>query len=350
MRILIANTHVPFARGGAEMHAEGLVEALTRNGHHVDMLRLPFKWYPPQRILESILSARLLDVAESCGVPVDLVIGLRFPAYFVPHARKVLWILHQYRAAYDLWGHQFGDLHRFPDGVQVRECIQQADRQMIPEAKQVFTNSRNVSARLRRFCDIGSTPLYHPPPLADSIHCEAAHDYLFFPSRINPLKRQGLVIEALARTRNKVLVKFSGIPDDPGQLRELNGLAARLGVRKRIEWLGHVGDRQLVDLYARCLGVLYPVVDEDYGYVTLESMLASKPIISCRDSGGPLEFLMDGVNSVISEPECSALATAMDTLWDNRAASCRMGIAGHEYYRTLNISWDAAVSKLTACA
>ena len=39
------------------------------------------------------------------------------------------------------------------------------------------------------------------------------------------------------------------------------------------------------------LGVIFPPLDEDYGYVTLEAMLAAKPVITCTDSGGPLEFV-----------------------------------------------------------
>ncbi len=42
MRILITTTQVPFIRGGAEVHAEGLRDALRRFGHEAEILAIPF--------------------------------------------------------------------------------------------------------------------------------------------------------------------------------------------------------------------------------------------------------------------------------------------------------------------
>ena len=50
MRILIATTQVPFVRGGAEAHAEGLLKALRDAGHEAEIVAVPFKWYPPEKI------------------------------------------------------------------------------------------------------------------------------------------------------------------------------------------------------------------------------------------------------------------------------------------------------------
>jgi len=94
MRILIATTQVPFVRGGAEGLAEGLQHALRSHGHEAEIVAIPFKWYPPKKILDNMLAWRLLDVTEASGVPVDLLIGLKFPAYLIPHPNKVLCILH----------------------------------------------------------------------------------------------------------------------------------------------------------------------------------------------------------------------------------------------------------------
>jgi glycosyltransferase involved in cell wall biosynthesis len=67
-------------------------------------------------------------------------------------------------------------------------------------------------------------------------------------------------------------------------------LAHQLDIEPRVEWLGQ-SQRKKRALYAHTLGVIFPPVDEDYGYVTLEAMLASKPLITCTDSGAPLEFV-----------------------------------------------------------
>jgi glycosyltransferase involved in cell wall biosynthesis len=350
MRILIATTQVPFVRGGAEMHAEGLVRALQARGHEAEIASIPFKWYPPERLMDSMLACRLLDLTECSGVRTDVLIGLKWPAYYVPHPRKVLWILHQHRSAYDLWGGEFGDLHHFPDGEAVRDAIVEADKRLIPEAKAIFANSGNVARRLKFYCGIESRPLYHPPPNAELFHYAATDDYLFFPSRLTRVKRQELVLEALAQTRQPVVVRFSGVADEQAHAENLKALTKKLGVEKRVEWLGNVSEEEKVRLYAHATGVLYPPRDEDFGYVSLEAMLSSKALITCSDSGGPLEFVRDGGTGYVAEPEAAALAVAMDRLWEDRHAAKALGDAGRDHYASLKITWDHVVQQLLACA
>ncbi len=348
MRILIATVQVPFVRGGAEIHAEGLRIALRAAGHEAEIVAVPFKWYPPARILDAMLACRLLDLSEAEGVAVDRVIGLKFPAYLVPHPNKVLWVLHQHRSAYDLWANRWGDLSNFPDGAQVRDAIRRADRQLIPEAKAVFTNSVNVSRRLKEYCDLESTPLYHPPPDADVFYSAAAEDYFFLPSRLTPIKRQLLVVQALRHTRRPVRVCFAASFSDSGYARQVAAAVEKLGLERRVDFVGATSEEEKRRLFAHACGVVYPPLDEDYGYVTLEAMLASKPLITCTDSGGPLEFVRHGRTGLVAEATAEALAAAMDELWDNRAAARAMGKAGRELYESLDISWPAVVERLLA--
>jgi glycosyltransferase involved in cell wall biosynthesis len=348
MRILIATVHVPFIRGGAEVHAEGLRDALRAAGHETEIVAVPFKWYPPERIPDHMLACRLLDLTEVMGTPVDLMIGLRFPAYLIPHPNKVLWILHQFRTAYELWDHQLGDLIYSPNGVEVRDAIRQADRHFIGQARLVYANSANVAARLKYFCDIESTPLYHPPPNADQFHKGEAEDYLFFPSRLCLPKRQSLVLEALAYAKQPVRVKFAGTADQPAYQDELKSLARKLRVQKQVEWLGQITEEEKRILYSRSLAVIYPPIDEDYGYVTLEAMLASKPLLVCSDSGGPLEFVTHEKTGLISEPRAASLAKALDRIWEERTAAKSWGEAGRDLYDRMDITWDHVVRKLLA--
>jgi glycosyltransferase involved in cell wall biosynthesis len=348
MRILIATAQVPFIRGGAEIHADGLRDALLSAGHQAEIIAIPFKWYPPERILDHMLACRLLDVTEAAGTPVDLVIGLKFPAYLIPHPNKVLWILHQHRTAYELWDHPLSDMIYYPNGAQVRDAIQQADRYLIPESKAVFANSRNVADRLKKYCGIDAAPLYHPPPEAAGFHCASAEDYIFFPSRLCIPKRQALVLESLGETRNAVRVLFAGSPDSPGYADELKAVARKFKLGDRVEWLENVTNEQMRRSYARSLAVVYPPVDEDYGYITLEAMLSSKPVLTCTDSGGPLEFVVNEKTGLVSQPTPQALAAALDTLWENRDQARLWGEAGRAHYDNFDISWDNVVRKLLA--
>ncbi len=350
MRVVIATTQVPFVHGGAELHAEGLCDALRAAGHEAEVVAIPFNPAPPERIPPQMLACRLLDLTVSNGVPVDALIGLKFPAYLAAHPRKVLWILHQHRPAYDLWGKPYGDLIYAPEGVQIRNAIRQADQQIIPQARGVFANSRNVARRLKEHCNLDSQPLYHPPRHAEQFHCEPAEDYLFFPSRLAAIKRQALIVEALAHTREPVRVRFAGAADFPPYLKELQALARHLKVDERAEWLGQVTEEEKRRLYARALAVLYPPRDEDFGYVTLEAMLSAKAVITCTDAGGPLEFVQQRQTGLIAEPTPEDLAAAFDEVWRDRRQAQAWGQAGRAYYERLGITWPKVVQRLLACA
>jgi glycosyltransferase involved in cell wall biosynthesis len=347
VRILITTVQVPFIRGGAEALAEGLRDALRSEGHEAEIVAIPFKWYPPERILDHMLACRLLDITESTGMTIDRVIGLKFPAYFIPHPNKVLWIVHQHRTAYNLWDdHALSDLIRFPNGSQVRGAIREADARLLREAKKIFAISRNVSHRLKQYCGIDSTPLYNPPQHAARFYHAAAEDYFFFPSRITPPKRQLLVLEALAETRKSVRVRFAGHVDNPSYGEALKAHAKSLKVHDRVEWLGPLSEEEKRRQYASALGVVFPPINEDYGYVTLEAMLSSKPVITCVDSGGPLEFVRTNETGLVTESTSRALAAAMDALWENRAQAQAMGQAGRADYDRQKISWQEVIRRL----
>lgn len=349
MRVLILNVQIPFVAGGAEVLAEDLLKAIKQSGHDAEMVRIPFCHYPPERIPEQILACRLLDITSSFGESIDKVIGLKFPAYLIPHPNKVLWILHQHRQAYDLWDNpKFIDMKQYPLGPAVRDTIFEADRQLIPEARQVYTISRNVSNRLHRFCGIDSFPLYPPVFSADQFFCESDKGYLFFPSRLSEIKRQRLVLQALALTRQPVRLYFAGDPDTPDYGRQLATLAETLRISERVDFLGRISEEKKRNLYANSRGVVFPPVDEDYGYITLEAMLACKPVITCSDSGGPLEFVQHRETGIVAEPTPQSLAEAMDELWSQPELARQLGRAGRAVYDSHNITWENVVARLLA--
>jgi glycosyltransferase involved in cell wall biosynthesis len=348
VRIGVANVQVPFVQGGAEVHAGNLVKQLRARGFETELITVPFKWYPPERLLESIVIARMLDLSEANGVQIDRLIGLKFPIYLAPHPDKVLWILHQYRSAYDLWDHpEHGDLINLPHGQAVRAAVHHADNRFLPEAAAIYANSRNVADRLERYNGLVAKPLYHPPAGAEKFRCASVLDYFFFPSRFTPLKRQRLVIEAMIRCREPVRVVFAGAAEVFSYMAELQQRCLEAGLSDRVVFKGFTSDAEKLELYAECLGVIYPPVDEDYGYVTLEAMLSRKPVITTYDSGGPLEFVEHERTGLVCAPDAEELAARMDELWRNRSIASRMGDAGRSFYDALGISWDRVVEVLT---
>ncbi len=345
MRIAIATVQVPFVRGGAEILAEDLCRALAERGHQAEVVAVPWKWYPPKIVMDHMLACRLLDLRRCLAGPIDLLIGMKFPAYLIPHPNKVLWLMHQHRSAYDLWNDQYGLIHD-PRGVQIKEMVARADSKALAESRRVFTISKNVSGRLKSYLDVDSETLYPPPRNAEKFYCHSPENYLFFPSRVSATKRHFMVIDALALTHQPVRVLFAGSGDTAGYLEEMKARAVERGVASRIEWLGWVSETELIDYYARSLGVLFPPQDEDYGYVTLEAMMSSKPVITCSDSGGALEFVRHGENGWVAEPDAEGLAVCMDDAWANPGRARQFGSASRRRYDSQSIDWGHVIGSL----
>jgi glycosyltransferase involved in cell wall biosynthesis len=345
--ILICTTQVPFTKGGAEAHVAGLKRAFGDNGYEAEIVSLPFKWYPPAEIMRHTLAWRLLDLSEANGRKIDLVIGMKFPAYVVAHENKVLWLMHQHRSAYNLAGTPFDDLSIHPDGPRTRDLIRHCDEQFIPEARKVFANSKRVAARLLRYNRIESEPLYHPPPRADRLRSGEAGDYIFYPSRLEPQKRQELLIQAMQHVRTPVKAILAGSVNDAEYYR---GLIKQHGVGDRVELRGHVSEEEIIDLYANALAVCYLPFDEDYGYVTLEAMLAGRPLIIASDGGGATEFIKHGSEGFVVEPGPQAIADAIDTLFQDRELARRLGENARESVRAMDLSWQNVVERIIAAA
>jgi len=339
--VVVCEAQVPFVEGGAEIHVRGLVAQLESRGYLVERVALPFKWYPKQEILAHAAAWRLLDLSESNGRPIDLLIGTKFPSYFARHPNKVAWLIHQYRAAYELCGTEYSDFDHIEGDVGLRASLIDLDTKMLGECRRIFANARNTAARLAKFNGLTAEPLYHPPHLADRLRPGPYGDYVLAVGRLETVKRPQLAIEAMTMVDRPVELWLAG---DGTQRGNLEALAVARGVGDRVRFLGAISDDELLALYAGALAVAYVPFDEDFGYVTLEAFLARKPVITASDSGGTLEFVVDGVNGAIVEPKPEPLAAAINQYAANRAKAAGHGDAGNA--RAADVSWDGVIEKL----
>jgi glycosyltransferase involved in cell wall biosynthesis len=341
--VLVLGVQAPFITGGAEILVSELRSNIERRGFRADVVNVPFKWYPVSEIVRQALAWRLLDVTESNGTPVDLVIPTKFPSFLVRHPHKVAWLFHQHREAYDLFGTSYCSFTDGAEDRQVRDAIHTMDTAALGECRAIYTISRNVADRLSRFNGLPGTPLYPPPHHLGRYRSDGPGDYLFYAGRLDRLKRLDLAIDAMQRVRSGARLKIAGTGPLADELRKQ---IAGLGVEDRVELLGFVDADALVALYAGCRAAYYAPLNEDYGYVTVEAFLSRKPVVTTADAGGPLEFVAHGQTGVVSDPEPEAIAAAIDALWQLPAARLReMGEAGRE--RVRDISWDHVIDRLT---
>lgn len=342
-RILIASTIVPFIEGGGTLIVDSLAQELRNRDYLVDVLKIPFHSHY-LKMPEQMLALRLLDVSHAA----DLLITIRTPSYILNHPNKVAWFIHHHRGAYDLWGTEYQDIPNTPEGLAYRDFMIRTDNTYLKEARKIYTNSRVVSDRLLKFNNIASTVLYPPLPNPSQYQSLDYGDYLFYPSRITPHKRQSLAIEAMKHTRSAVKLIIAGNPETPEHLRHIKATIEKNDLTARVTLLDRwISEDEKIALYAKALGVIYIPLDEDsYGYPTLEAFQSRKPVITCVDSGGTLEIIENKVNGYVVPPNAKDIANSMDSLFRDRQLTRTMGHNGWLSIREKNITWDNVVNKL----
>jgi glycosyltransferase involved in cell wall biosynthesis len=341
VRLAVCLPQVPFERGGAEIVADDLVAQLRARGHEAELVTVPYKWYPGERVLTQAFLWRLLDLEEANGRPIDAVIATKFPSYAVRHPRKVVWLLHQFRQAWDLDRTELGQFSESAQDRALRRQVLAFERTALGEARAIFATSGNVASRLRASTGLEAELMPHPPaPL--KYRCDRYDDFILSVNRLDRAKRIDLLLEAAA-AEPSLRVVIAG--DGPDRER-LEKLAQDRGLNGRAEFTGRVSDARLTELYASCLGVYYAPVDEDFGMVPFEAFLSEKPVVTTTDAGGPLDVVHDRETGLVVRPQAAELGRACVWLRDHADEARAFGRAGREV--ASGVTWDACIDRLLA--
>jgi glycosyltransferase involved in cell wall biosynthesis len=330
---------VPFARGGAEIFTDRLVEELCARGHDADLVSVPFKWYPGTRVLTQAFLWRMLDLEEADGQRIDLVVATKFPSYLVRHSDKRVWLVHQFRQAYELDGTALGQFDDSPEQRALRRKVQNLDRVALGEASRLFAISANVAGRVESSTGLKAEVLPHPPQ-ALAYRCDDYGDFVLSVNRLDRAKRIDLLLEAAARDGSLEVVIAGDGPDR----ERLERLAQDRGLDGRARFTGRISEAELADLYAHCLAVYYAPIDEDYGMVPLEAFLSEKPVLTTTDAGGPLEVVSDGSTGLVVTPDAAEIARALSWLREHRDEAASYGRAGKAI--ASEVTWDRAIGRL----
>ena len=339
MRIAVVRPQVPFARGGAEIFTDELVDELRVRGHDADLVSVPFKWYPGARVLTQAFLWRLLDLDEADGRTIDLVVATKFPSYVVRHPEKRVWLVHQFRQAYELDGTELGQFGPGADERALRRQVQELDRRALSEATRLFATSANVAGRLERSTGLVAEVLPHPPQRLP-YRSEPSAGFVLSASRLDRAKRLDLLLEALALDPSLEAVIASDGPDR----ERLEELARSRGLNGRARFEGRVSAERLAELYATCSSVFYAPVDEDFGMGPYEAFLSAKPVITTTDSGGPLDVVSDRRTGLVVAPEAIAIAGAAVWLREHETEAATFGAAGKALAD--EVTWDRAIGRL----
>ena len=342
-RVLVLGAQVPFVRGGAELLNESLVNEINKlDGYQAELVQLPYKWYPEEQLFDDMMAWRMLDLSESNGKKIDLVIGTKFPTYAVKHPNKVLWLVHQHRYFYDLEFSKYDGLHTIENSKQIRDKIRTIDTKIINECEATYTIAQNVSDRLKKYNNIEAQALFPPAPLSASIKSGEYGDYIVYLGRVEAIKRVDLLVEALKESKKDVKVIIVGKGDDSIRIQTL---IDDLGLQKRCKMLGYVEEEVLIDTLANAKALFYAPFDEDYGYATIEAFLAKKMVVTCKDSGEVANIVENTGSGFVCEPDPKDIAKRFNEIYTySDAELASRAASGYEF--ASKISWKNVLDKL----
>lgn len=369
---------VPYSFGGSERAARGLATWYSEHTEHTAEVVTPPS---PEQDLPALLASYEcwsgLDVGRF-----DLVVSTKYPSWMVDHPRHVVHLQHALRGLYDTYpAHEeprvdapepalrpllslvrrppersalpdvfgtwralldeVGPEHRalrFP-GPLAREVVHFLDAVGLDprHVRAHFGISANVTHQ-RHYFPPGTAPqVLVPPTDLEGLHC-GEFTYFFTASRLDHPKRLDLLVRAMRHVPGDVRLLIAGTGPQEAELRRL------AAGNPRIELLGHVTDDQLVELYANALAVPFVPLDEDLGLITIEAQMSGKAVVTCRDSGGPPELVVDGLDALVVTPTEQALGAALASLVQQPATARRLGERGR--LRARRFSWATVADGL----
>lgn len=345
MKIFVVNNMTPHMHGGAEDLATYLISHLRMAGHEAELLRIPFRYEPAECIYSEMLACRMMHIGDA-----DLVIALKFPAYLIPHPKKVLWLVHQYRQAYDMWDSGYSNIPASETGHKLRSAIREADEECFHGVKHLYTISPVTQSRLKKYNNFESELLRTPINGPEDYSPGDYGDYIFCGGRINLIKRQHLLVEAMRHVRSEAKLLIAGPADSPQDVHRLEAMVEQCGLRDRVILkIGYHDRDKLVPMMCNSLACAYLPIDEDsYGYVTMEANQAGKGVLTVNDSGGLLDLVIDEQTGWVRSPDPREISEAIDLIFSNRRRSKEIGTHARSEWLKKEITWERTVERLVA--
>jgi glycosyltransferase involved in cell wall biosynthesis len=158
---------------------------------------------------------------------------------------------------------------------------------------------------------------------------------IVFLGRLHAQKNVDLLLLAAARLRYPAHVVVVGDGPDRQRLEELRD---RLGLRRRVTFLGFVGHERVPALLRGADVLVMPSRYEELGTALVEAMHCGLPIVATRTGGIP-DLVGDGVSGILVPPgDADGIADAVDRLVADPALRRRLGEHGRE--RAAGYRWD----------
>jgi glycosyltransferase involved in cell wall biosynthesis len=181
------------------------------------------------------------------------------------------------------------------------------DRRSVKNLDQVVAISANVQRRIKDYHDRSSEVIY-PPVDTSKFRCDQYGDFWLSVNRIYPEKRIDLQFRVFSELLEERLVVVGGYAEGDHASSYYEELVR--DIPENVEMRGAVSEADLVDLYARCKGLICTAVDEDFGLTPVEAMASGKPVVAVNE-GGFRETVVEGETGMLVRADRDELVRAV---------------------------------------
>jgi glycosyltransferase involved in cell wall biosynthesis len=213
-------------------------------------------------------------------------------------------------AKYPFWFRPFANLFAKIVVWQYRQDMLKMDL--------IISNSENTQKRLKDYVGIDSKVIF-PAVETERFTFLGQQDYYISHSRLEPLKRTELIIEAFAKMPDKKLVVCS-----TGPLKDWVKNTIKERNLTNITFEGLVTDERLNYLVGNCIAGITIPINEDAGITQCEIMSAGKPVIGVAE-GALVDTIIDGKTGVLipANPTVEDLIKAVKEMTPEKAFKMR---------------------------
>jgi glycosyltransferase involved in cell wall biosynthesis len=123
----------------------------------------------------------------------------------------------------------------------------------------------------------------YPPVNTSKFRCDEYGDFWLSVNRIYPEKRIDLQFEVFKKLPEERLVVIGGFAQGDHAAKYYEKLVKN--IPGNVDIRGSVTEDELIDLYARCKGLICTALDEDFGLTPIEAMASGKPVVAVNEGG-----------------------------------------------------------------
>lgn len=375
-------------RGGFEVVLDKISAHLAEEGHEVVTLTVPGAASDSKPSSEPATRSEhpeffeyleLLDRFSALDARgVDVLVTTQPGSWAVDHPRKLALFYHHQRIFYDL-----AESHLVASGknaeVHAEACrlIREADSRHLSSVKRFLVPSRTVEQRLVEFSDISTDkmssflagPVFGP---GEGYETRLDRDLVLCVSRSEYTKRTQLFVAAAHCGFDAPAVLVGGGGQLPAVRRFAAEMAAGAPVVERswdatpvaerlevtvpetpVKVAGRLPDLELRSHYSRAKCLVAPALNEDYGLTVLEAFAFGVPVVVCSDGGGLVEFVEDGINGLVVDPDPESIARAVRTITNDpgrlhQMSGAALATAARFGWPSAFESFDAALERVLA--